>query len=199
MELNQITAHNAIVGLRRSCIFGLYTFVDLTTPEEQDVCKESVYSRLFLSLAPTLRNFLLFKFRDQERAEDMVQEAFYIMLQNCKKVTPALAKAYLFRVAQNQFLKLLDKDKVRQKHLNLQTTQQNEESPEYQMEYNEFEGIIQDAIERLPDGQREVFLLNRIEKKTYAEIAEMLEVSVKAVEKRMHKALVKLRKICKEI
>lgn len=129
----------------------------------------------------------------------MVQEAFYIMWQNCKKVTPALAKAYLFRVAQNQFLKLLDKDKVRQKHLNLQTTQQNEESPEYQMEYNEFEGIIQDAIERLPDGQREVFLLNRIEKKTYAEIAEMLEVSVKAVEKRMHKALVKLRKICKEI
>ena len=94
----------------------------------------------------------------------MVQEAFYIMWQNCKKVTPALAKAYLFRVAQNQFLKLLDKDKVRQKHLNLQTTQQNEESPEYQMEYNEFEGIIQDAIDRLPDGQREVFLLNRIEK-----------------------------------
>ena len=171
----------------------------MSTPEEQDVCKESVYSRLFLSLAPTLRNFLLFKFRDQERAEDMVQEAFYIMWQNCKKVTPALAKAYLFRVAQNQFLKLLDKDKVRQKHLNLQTTQQNEESPEYQMEYNEFEGIIQDAIDRLPDGQREVFLLNRIEKKTYAEIAEMLEVSVKAVEKRMHKALVKLRKICKEI
>ena len=129
----------------------------------------------------------------------MVQEAFFVMWQNCKKVTPALAKAYLFKVAQNQFLKLIDKDKVRQKHLNLQTTRQDNESPEYAMEYNEFEATIMNAIEQLPDGQREVFLLNRIEKKTYVEIAEMLEVSVKAVEKRMHKALVKLRKICKEI
>ncbi|GAB5524598.1 MAG: hypothetical protein Roseis2KO_24700 [Roseivirga sp.] len=82
--------------------------------EEQDVCKESVYEKLFLSLAPLLRNFLLFKFKNLERAEDMVQEAFFIMWKNCKKVTPSLAKAYLFRVAQNQFLKLLDKDKVRQ-------------------------------------------------------------------------------------
>ncbi|GAB5524599.1 MAG: hypothetical protein Roseis2KO_24710 [Roseivirga sp.] len=67
------------------------------------------------------------------------------------------------------------------------------------MEYNEFESTITQAIDQLPEGQREVFLLNRIEKKTYVEIAEMLEVSVKAVEKRMHKALVKLRKVCKEI
>ena len=171
----------------------------LSTTEEQNVCKESVYERLFISLAPALRNFLLFKFRDQERAEDMVQEAFVILWQNCRKVTPTQAKAYLFKVAQNQFLKLLEKDKVRQKHLNLQTSPQDHESPEYTMEYNEFESSLQNAIEQLPDGQREVFLLNRIEKKTYAEIAEMLEVSVKAVEKRMHKALVRLRKTCKEI
>jgi RNA polymerase sigma-70 factor (ECF subfamily) len=171
----------------------------LTSKEEQDVCQESVYERLFLSLAPLLRNFLLYKFKDLERAEDMVQEAFFIMWQNCRKVTPALAKAYLFKVAQNQFLKLLDKDKVRQKHLDFQTVQQNEQNPEFQMEYNEFEGIISRAIDQLPEGQREVFLLNRIEKKTYVEIAEMLGVSVKAVEKRMHKALLKLRKVCKEI
>ncbi len=179
--------------------FSIQILPTLNTTEEQDVCKESVYERLFLSLAPLLRNFLLYKFKDLERAEDMVQEAFFIMWQNCQKVTPALAKAYLFRVAQNQFLKLLDKDKVRQKHLDLQTTRQNEEDPEYQMEYNEFESTITQAIDQLPEGQREVFLLNRIEKKTYVEIAGMLEVSVKAVEKRMHKALVKLRKVCKEI
>ena len=35
--------------------------------------------------------------------------------------------------------------------------------------------------------------MNRIEKMTYSEIAEALDVSVKAVEKRMHKALLKLR------
>ena len=51
----------------------------------------------------------------------------------------------------------------------------------------------QSAISDLPEGQREVFLLNRIDKKTYKEIAEMLDISVKAVEKRMNLALQDLR------
>ena len=152
-----------------------------------------------MKLAPTLRNFLLYKFRDVERAEDIVQEAFYILWQNCKNVTPALAKAYLFKVAQNQFLKLIDKDKVRQKHLSLQTEESDHEGPEYQMEYKELSDKLKQGIELLPDGQREVFLLNRIDKKTYKEIAEIQDVSVKAVEKKMHKALIKLRQILKEI
>ena len=55
------------------------------------------------------------------------------------------------------------------------------------------------AIASLPEGQREVFLLNRMDQMTYKEIAEFLGVSQKAVEKRMHKALVKLRKTIKNI
>ena len=49
------------------------------------------------------------------------------------------------------------------------------------------------VIANLSEKQREVFLLNRIEKKKYKEIAEMLGISVKAVEKRMHGALKSLR------
>jgi DNA-directed RNA polymerase specialized sigma24 family protein len=36
--------------------------------------------------------------------------------------------------------------------------------------------------------------MNRIENQSYKEIAELLEISVKAVEKRMHQALLVLRK-----
>ena len=52
---------------------------------------------------------------------------------------------------------------------------------------------LQNAISDLKEGQREVFLLSRIDKKTYKEIAEMLSISVKAVEKRMTLALKQLR------
>ena len=43
------------------------------------------------------------------------------------------------------------------------------------------------------EKQKEVFLLSRIEKMKYREIAEMLEISVKAVEKRMHLALLEMK------
>jgi RNA polymerase sigma-70 factor (ECF subfamily) len=45
----------------------------------------------------------------------------------------------------------------------------------------------------LTEAQRTAFLLHRIEGKKYQEIADMLGISVKAVEKRIHGALVTLR------
>ncbi|OEK04563.1 RNA polymerase sigma factor [Roseivirga misakiensis] len=165
----------------------------------QDTCQESVYNELFRTIAPLLRNFLCFKYKNVEGAEDMVQEAFMVLWNNCKKVMPDMAKAYVFRVAQNQMLKIVDKEKVKQKHIPFITKTTDQEDPQYKMEFSEFDLRIQQAIDRLSEGQREVFLLNRVEKKTYNEIAELLDVSVKAVEKRMHKALVKIREIHKNI
>ena len=82
----------------------------------QDTCQESVYNELFRKIAPLLRNFLCYKYKAIDSAEDMVQEAFMVLWKNCKQVMPDMAKAYLFRVAQNQILKLVDKEKVKQKH-----------------------------------------------------------------------------------
>ncbi|MEL6560383.1 MAG: sigma-70 family RNA polymerase sigma factor [Bacteroidota bacterium] len=172
----------------------------MSEEEIKDVCRETVYEELFRQLAPGLRNFLVYKFRNLERANDIVQEAFLVLWKNCLQVTHALAKPYLYRVAQNQFIKLIEKDGVRQKHLSLQTGESDEgENPHFDLEYQELSEKLKDALEQLPDGQREVFILNRIEKKTYKEIAELQEVSVKAIEKKMHKALIKLRKVIKGI
>lgn len=171
----------------------------MTSQEPKDVCAEKEFERQFKSVAPLLRNFLIFKFKDEFSAEDMVQEAFSVLWQNCKKVIPSHAKAFVFKVAQNQFMTKFKKEKTAQNHIHFVVNNSKSEDPSFVMEYNEFESSIQDSINKLPDGQREVFLLNRIEKKTYNEIAELLEVSVKAIEKRMHKALIELRKISKNI
>ena len=55
------------------------------------------------------------------------------------------------------------------------------------------------AIDNLSDGQRIAFLMNRVEGKKYREIAEILGISVKAVEKRMSQALKALRKEIEEL
>ena len=61
------------------------------------------------------------------------------------------------------------------------------------MQENEFMEKFKRVIANLPDRQREVFLLNKVEKKTYREIAELSNVSVKAIEKLMSKALKVIR------
>jgi RNA polymerase sigma factor (sigma-70 family) len=61
------------------------------------------------------------------------------------------------------------------------------------MEENEYMDRLQRAIENLTEEQRTAFLLNRIEGKKHKEIAEMLGISRKAVEKRIYKALDKIR------
>ena len=72
-------------------------------------------------------------------------------------------------------------------------------SPEFIMLEKEFMDKLETAIANLPEKQREVFLMNRIEKKKYKEIAEELSISVKAVEKRMHQALVTMRTVIGDV
>ena len=96
---------------------------------ENDVCKEAVYEKIFVELSTSLRNFLLYKFRNLKQAEDVVQESFFVLWKNCKNVTPELAKSYLYKVAQNQFLKFLKKEKVRDRHAALQPEPLVQESP----------------------------------------------------------------------
>jgi RNA polymerase sigma-70 factor (ECF subfamily) len=52
---------------------------------------------------------------------------------------------------------------------------------------------LQQALASIPEGPREVFLMNRIEELSYSEIADRLGLSVKAIEKRMSEALRVLR------
>jgi RNA polymerase sigma-70 factor (ECF subfamily) len=58
----------------------------------------------------------------------------------------------------------------------------------------EFLDKIKRTIASLPDKEREVFKLSRFEKMKYAAIAEQLNISIKTVEKRMHNALIIIRK-----
>jgi RNA polymerase sigma-70 factor (ECF subfamily) len=53
---------------------------------------------------------------------------------------------------------------------------------------------VNDALQKLPENLKTVFLMSRFDGLKYAEIAESLDISVKTVENRMTKALKLLRK-----
>ncbi len=158
-----------------------------------NVCEESIFSSIFKDNSKTVFNYIYYKFGNEERANDAVQEAFVKLWENCAKIPPEKAKAYLYTVANNLYLNVIKADKVRLKYADKHSTSITNESPEYVLEEKQFQKKLDDALNALPENQRTTFLLNRIDGKKYAEIADMEGVSVKAIEKRMHLALKTLR------
>ncbi len=166
---------------------------------DNSVCEKNVFNHLFDLYSESLRNYLYYRCGNVQQAEDLVQEAFIKLWNNCKKVIFEKARGFLFAVAKNAFYNEVEHQKVVLKYSKQASTGPDIQTPEFHLEEKEFMKRLQAAIANLPEGQREVFLLNRMDQMTYKEIAEFLGVSQKAVEKRMHKALVKLRKTVKNI
>lgn len=159
-----------------------------------NVCEEKVYERVYNTYSEVINNYFYYKFGNQEMAEESVQEAFIKLWENCKKVPFAKAKSYLYTVANNLSLNRYKHKKVVLKYAKT-VPQQTEDmqSPDYKIEEEEFKVKLEKAIQDLSEKQRTAFLLHRIDEKSYKEIAEILNISVKAVEKRMQKALESLR------
>jgi RNA polymerase sigma-70 factor (ECF subfamily) len=161
---------------------------------EKSVCEEDHYRTIFETHAEVIRNFIYYKCGDMQQAEDITQDAFIKLWNNCKKVLFEKAKSFVMKVAQNAFFNETKHRKVVLKY------QQDAdvsgiflESPEFQMEEKEFLEKLQLCIANLAPKQREVFLLSRKDNKTYREIAEIVGIGQKAVERRMSLALIELR------
>lgn len=167
--------------------------------QSESVCEDKIFESIFMEQAEGLRNFLYYKSGDMAQAEDLVQDAFSKLWENCAKVLREKAKSFLFTVANNLFLNKVEHQKVVLKFEKRAHSQKSNITPQFLLEEEEFRQRLTDAISALPEGQRIVYLMNRLDKKTYQEIAETLAISVKAVEKRMHKALKTLRKIHKKV
>ena len=106
-------------------------------------------------------------------------------------------KALLYKIANDLFISKYRKDLVAQSYI-ANTRQYDEtESPEEILEYKELNRRYEFALTQLSEKQRVVFLMSRNEGYKYAEIAERLNLSVKAVEKRMKYALQFLKKALK--
>lgn len=142
-----------------------------------------------------LRGFLYYRTGNIELAEDLVQEVFIKVWDNRDNIKFETVKSLLYTMANNLMINHFNHMKVVSKHEGQVISENRQEymSPQFQLEEKEFELKFNGVIAALPEGCREVFLMNRIDKLKYEEIAERLDLSVKAIEKRMSKALGILR------
>lgn len=160
---------------------------------QESVCNESVFQRLFEAHAKDLYKFLYYKYGADNNPQDLVQDAFVKLWNNCSNVLFEKARSFLFTVANNQMLNELAKKAT---HLSFSKEPQKlytNESPEFVLEETEYKERLERALAELSPEQRTTLMLNRVEGKKHKEIAEMLGISQKAVEKRIYTALSILR------
>lgn len=162
--------------------------------DKRNICNSKTFEFVYNTYAKDIRRFLFFKTQDIAVAEDILQDTFVKLWENCKSVDPDKVKSYLYKIANNKFINEKKHEKVVKNFEKQNKKIDTNESPEFILLEKEFIEKLERTIASLPEKQKEVFLLNRIEKKKYKEISEMLNISVKAVEKRMHLALVVMRK-----
>ncbi len=171
----------------------------MAKPLFKNVCNEQVFSQLYKKWSQDLYNFIYYRYGEKIGPEDKVQEAFVKLWKHCKETPPEKAKSFLFTIANNLSLNDLKHQKVVLKYQEKKPREHTNESPEFLLEEKEYRAKFEKALAKLSDGQREAFLLNRVEGKRHKEIAELLGISRKAVEKRIYAALENLRKEIEEI
>lgn len=132
---------------------------------------------------------------DHNVAEDLAQEVFFELWR--KRVRLRINTsfgAYLRRAARNKALNYIrdnriisdGEDRLPQMPVHAVSVHQQLDADDLQLQ-------IDEAIARLPDRCRIIFTLSRYEDLTYQEIADHLGISIKTVENQISKALRQLR------
>jgi RNA polymerase sigma-70 factor (ECF subfamily) len=142
-----------------------------------------------------------------EEAEDLAQEVFLRIYRARHKYRPkAKFSTWLFTIANNLALNAL-RSRQRKPVVPLavsesgplgprpaeQLVKDRAAQPAHKLQQKELAAIIQEAIQGLNERQRMAVVLNKFEDMNYAEIAEVMELSTKAVKSLLSRARMNLR------
>jgi len=150
---------------------------------------EEVLGTLFQELQPKIDRFLWLRIRSVEASEDLIQEVFLRLWDNRTKLkSDTNIEAYLFRIASNLATDYLRSAKQRETASDELEVQTQESSSDI-AEANNLAATIDKLLSKLSDAPRTAFILSRYEQLSHKEIADVMNISVKTVEKHISKAL----------
>ncbi|MGQ8338044.1 RNA polymerase sigma factor [Sunxiuqinia sp. A32] len=149
------------------------------------------FEEIFDKHYEAVRNYLYYMCGDMKLSEDLGQDVFLTLWENKNKLREETLRAFLFTIARNRYFKHHRRKSVNLKFSNslIGSEDKEYESPEYLVQVKEFDEKLQNAISKLPERSRTIFLMNRLDDLSYRQISENLNISVKAVEKQMTKAI----------
>jgi RNA polymerase sigma-70 factor (ECF subfamily) len=137
-----------------------------------------------------VRRYVFYRCGDKEMASDMAQDVFLKVWENRNSLDVDNIQPLLYRMATSYTINNYRKQVSR---MNFEESMKQvvnlEFSPEDDLTFKELMAAYERILEEMPDRQRTVYLMSREKGMKYAEIADRLEISVKAVEKHISAAL----------
>ena len=127
-----------------------------------------------------------------DQAEDVAQEAFVRLWARRKKWSSGSLGALIHRIARNAALDVLKSPRHAAQHEDPDMLA-GERTPDRDVELSELKQAVARAVRALPPRRREIFKLVREGGFSYAEIAEIMEISRQTVANHMSLALGDLR------
>ena len=146
----------------------------------------------------------------QLAAEELAQTVFVKLYQARARWQPtAKVRTYLYRIAHNAWIDYVRKQ-ARNKQVSLDAemganglrlvdTMESQDSAASEASEMNIRGRIEQAVEALPEGQRDVFVLANNQNMRYNEISEVLGIPEGTVKSRMHNAVRHLRNSLKDL
>ena len=156
------------------------------------------FKSLFEQHFDTLRNYLYYRSGNEELATDIAQEAFMKLWEKKSDKLSGNIIGLVYKIANDIFVSKYRRQQVELKFQKTLSTNQTGYSPEDEFQYNELKTKYEKVLSELSEKQRIVYLMSRKDELKYNEIAERLNLSVKAVEKRMSKAIAYIKEEMKE-
>lgn len=152
------------------------------------------YNEVVSVYADHLYRFVLRTIRDSERAHDLVQDSFERLWKNHRSIQFEKAKSYLFSIAHNAMVDMIRKE-------NRQIVTDAGEMPEASTskQYSDLKEVLNEAVDRLPEVQRNVILLRDYEGYSYQEIGKITSLTESQVKVYIFRARAFLKKYIGQI
>ena len=146
------------------------------------------FKNLYNHYFDSIRNYIYYRSGNKDLASDICQETFIKVWKKRTEINKENIKALLYKISRDEFVSWIRKEKLKKVYA--------EQSFKFEIEENnddlhkkirklKFEKLLK----KMPEKQRVVILMSKREGLTNKEISNYLEISLKAVEKRMTKAL----------
>lgn len=153
------------------------------------------FDAIFLRWYPQVHRFLRALLKEDALAEDITQSVFVRVWLHRERLDPAKSlKNYLFVLSRNGAMDVFkSKRHLVEESVDCPPEEVSPDRAEHRVEYMETNMRVLQAVEKMPPQRRAVFVMNRYQHLSAEEIAALMGISVRTVEKHLQLALNNLR------